>query len=72
MTTVHSPYARMESGDPLRRKQTILSLIDMLSDLNNDSPFDNGSFSFPPVSVPRVLTDPFRVHLATGARRRLA
>ncbi|KAG9312798.1 WD40-repeat-containing domain protein [Chiua virens] len=37
---IHSPYARMESHDPLKRKQTILSLIDMLSDLSHDNAFE--------------------------------
>ena len=45
---IHSPYARLDSGDPLRRKQTILSLIDMLSELsNNDSAFEAGAFHSP-------------------------
>ncbi|KAH7885671.1 hypothetical protein F5I97DRAFT_1809446 [Phlebopus sp. FC_14] len=37
---IHSPYARMES-DP-RRKQTLLSLLDMLADLHHDGPLDAG------------------------------
>ncbi|KAF8141847.1 WD40-repeat-containing domain protein [Boletus edulis] len=44
----HSPYARMEGGDPLRRKQTILSLIDMLSDMNGDNGLEADATS-PPV-----------------------
>lgn len=54
MSSFHSPYARMESGDPLKRKQTILSLIDMLSELSNDNAFEAGSFSFSLTSASRV------------------
>lgn len=50
----HSPYARMESGDPLRRKQTILSLIDMLSEMGGDNAFDAGSLSLLFMAVSRV------------------
>ncbi|KIJ65300.1 hypothetical protein HYDPIDRAFT_28014 [Hydnomerulius pinastri MD-312] len=45
---VRSPYARMESGVP-RRKQTLLSIIDRLTEMSNDSPFD-AEFSSPSVS----------------------
>ncbi|KAH0836509.1 hypothetical protein J3R83DRAFT_8147 [Lanmaoa asiatica] len=38
----------MESNDPLKRKQTILSLIDMLSELSNDNAFEADATS-PPV-----------------------
>lgn len=34
----------MESNDPLKRKQTILSLIDMLSELSGDNAFEAGVF----------------------------
>lgn len=54
MSSFHSPYARMESSDPLKRKQTILSLIDMLSELSNDNALEAGSYSFPLVSVSPV------------------
>jgi len=52
--SIHSPYARMESADPLRRKQTILSLIDMLSDMSNDNAFEAGLFSFSLIALLRV------------------
>lgn len=44
----------MESADPLRRKQTILSLIDMLSDMSNDNAFEAGLFSFSLIALLRV------------------
>ena len=54
----HNPYARMESSDPLKRKQTILSLIDMLSELSGDNAVEAGSFSFSIVAVLRVDRSP--------------
>ncbi|KAF8835950.1 WD40 repeat-like protein [Paxillus ammoniavirescens] len=47
---IHSPYSRNESADPLRRRQTLLSLIDMLSDLNNDN------ITSPPISEEELPT----------------
>ena len=44
--SLHKPYARMESSDPLKRKQTILNLIDMLSELSGDNAVEAGSFSY--------------------------
>lgn len=52
--SIHSPYARMESSDPLKRKQTILSLIDMLSELSGDNGIEPGSFSFSLIAASRV------------------
>lgn len=53
ISSIHSPYARMESSDPLKRKQTILSLIDMLSELSNDNAFEAGVFHCSLISVSR-------------------
>ena len=67
-----SPYARMESSDPLRRRQaTIRSLIDFLAELSGDDALDTGS-SFSYSRRFRTLTDLFRCHLASGAGRGLA
>jgi hypothetical protein len=56
--SVHNPYARMESSDPLKRKQTILSLIDMLSEMSGDNAVEAGSVSFSIVVVLRVDRSP--------------
>ncbi|KIJ16615.1 hypothetical protein PAXINDRAFT_98453 [Paxillus involutus ATCC 200175] len=42
---IDSPYTRIDSGEPSRRKQTLLSLIDMLSGLDNDSAFGSDATS---------------------------
>jgi hypothetical protein len=45
LPSVTSPYARSEAfGDP-RRKQTIISLLDVLSELSNEASSDNGPSS---------------------------
>ncbi|KAF9220016.1 WD40 repeat-like protein [Gyrodon lividus] len=52
---IPSPYGRAEPGDPLRRKQTLLSLIDMFSELNIDSAFESDLTS-PPISEEELPT----------------
>ncbi|KAF8548780.1 hypothetical protein OG21DRAFT_1515937 [Imleria badia] len=38
--SIRNPYTQMESSDSLKRKQTILSLIDMLSEQGDNSAFE--------------------------------
>ena len=43
--SIPSPYARGEAFVDSKRKQTILSLLDVLSELSNEAPNDNSQLS---------------------------
>jgi len=43
--SIPSPYPRSEGYVDPKRKHTILSLLDVLSELSNDPPTDNGQLS---------------------------